>query len=107
MLMVNRKFRVANDVDGENMRDLKLDLFLDLKGHLVGDYFSALRAMGFRPFCSPHCNDKMIYPDTRTRATLTIAAVAFLCIVAADPGHRLRSFHRAIVATITGSIAGQ
>jgi hypothetical protein len=52
---------------------------------LSGDYFSALRAMGFRPFSSPHSNDKMIYPDTRTRATLTIAAVAFLCIVAADP----------------------
>ena len=48
------------------------------------DYFSALRAMGFCPSCSPHCNDKMIYPDTMTRATLTIAGVAFLCIGAAD-----------------------
>ena len=51
---------------------------------LSGDYFSALRAMGFCPSCSPHSNDKMIYPDTMTRATLTIAAVAFLCIAAAD-----------------------
>jgi hypothetical protein len=35
VLIVNRKFRVANDVDEENMRDLELDLFLDLNGHLV------------------------------------------------------------------------
>ena len=39
MLIVNRKFRVANDVDEENMRDLELDLFLDLNGHLVGRLF--------------------------------------------------------------------
>ena len=39
MLIINRKFRVANDVDEENMRDLELDLFLDLNGHLVGRLF--------------------------------------------------------------------
>jgi hypothetical protein len=70
---------------------------------LSGDYFSALRAMGFCTFCSPHSNDKMIHPDTMTRATLTIAAVAFLCLQR-QTRHRSRLFHGAIVATITGSI---
>jgi hypothetical protein len=39
VLIVNRKVRVANDVDEENMRDLELDLFLDLNRHLVGRLF--------------------------------------------------------------------
>ena len=42
MLIVNRKFRVANDVDEENMRNLELDLFLDLNGHLVGRLFLSI-----------------------------------------------------------------
>jgi len=33
MLVVNRKLRIANDVDEQDMSDLKLDLFLDLSGH--------------------------------------------------------------------------
>src|SRR5436309_14425133 len=33
MLFVNRKLRITNNVDEENVRDLKLDLFLDLCGH--------------------------------------------------------------------------
>jgi hypothetical protein len=32
-LIVNRKLRVANDVDEQDMGDLELDLFLDLSGH--------------------------------------------------------------------------
>jgi len=80
VLIVNRKFRVANDVDEENMRDLELDLFLDLVGRL----FLSTSHGGFCPSCSPHSNDKMIYADTMTRATLTIAAVAFLWVAAAD-----------------------
>jgi len=67
------------------MRDVELDVFPDLNGHLVGRLFLSTSRDGIPPFCSLHSNDKMIYPDTRTRATLTIAAVAFLCIVAADP----------------------
>ena len=34
---------------------------------------------GFWLFCSPHRNDKVIYPDAMTRAGIIIAAVAFLC----------------------------
>jgi hypothetical protein len=34
VLVVNRKLRVANDVDEEDMGDFKLDLFLNLNGHL-------------------------------------------------------------------------
>src|SRR5437016_8348054 len=34
-LFVNRKLRVADDVDEQDVRDLKLDLFLNLSGHLV------------------------------------------------------------------------
>jgi hypothetical protein len=33
MLVINRKLRIANDVDEENVRNLKLDLFLDHCGH--------------------------------------------------------------------------
>src|SRR5438128_9242921 len=40
VLVVNRKLRIANDVDEQNMSDFELDLFLDLNGHLVGDHFS-------------------------------------------------------------------
>jgi hypothetical protein len=36
VLVVNRKLRVANDVDEQDMRDLELALFFDLSGHLVG-----------------------------------------------------------------------
>jgi hypothetical protein len=36
VLVANRKFRVANDVDEQDMGDFELDLFLDLNGHLVG-----------------------------------------------------------------------
>ena len=36
VLVVNRKLRVANDVDEQDMGDFELDLFLDLNGHLVG-----------------------------------------------------------------------
>jgi hypothetical protein len=84
VLIVNRKFRVANDVDEEICAISIWISFLISTDILSGDYFSALRAMGFCPFCSPHSNDKMIYPDTMTQATLAIAAVAFLCIAAAD-----------------------
>src|SRR4029077_16263737 len=34
VLVVNRKLRVANDVDEQDMRDLKLDLFLNFRSHL-------------------------------------------------------------------------
>jgi hypothetical protein len=34
-LLINRKLRIANDVDEEYMGDLKLDLFLDLSGHIT------------------------------------------------------------------------
>ena len=34
VLVVNRKLRVANDVDEQDMRDLELDLLLDLGGHV-------------------------------------------------------------------------
>ena len=33
---VNRKLRVANHVDEQDMGDFELDLFLNLSGHLVG-----------------------------------------------------------------------
>ena len=36
VLVANRKLRVANDVDEQDMGDFELDLFLDLNGHLVG-----------------------------------------------------------------------
>jgi hypothetical protein len=36
VLVVNRKLRVANDVDEQDMGDFELDLVLDLNGHLVG-----------------------------------------------------------------------
>ena len=36
VLVVNRKLRVANDVDEQDMGDFELDLLLDLNGHLVG-----------------------------------------------------------------------
>src|ERR1700730_17494300 len=32
-LLVNRKLGIANDIDEQDMRDLELDLFLDLNGH--------------------------------------------------------------------------
>ena len=35
VLVVNRKLRVANNVDEQNMGDFELDLFLALNGHLV------------------------------------------------------------------------
>src|SRR5947208_8895908 len=35
MLVVNRKLRVANDVDEQDMGDFELDLSLALNGHLV------------------------------------------------------------------------
>jgi hypothetical protein len=35
MLVINRKLRVANNVDEQHMSDFELDLFLDLSGHLV------------------------------------------------------------------------
>jgi hypothetical protein len=34
-LLINRKLRVADNVDEENMCDLKLDFFLDLSGHIT------------------------------------------------------------------------
>ena len=34
MLVVNRKLRVANDVDEQDMGDFELDFFLNLNGHL-------------------------------------------------------------------------
>jgi len=49
VLIVNRKFRLANDVDEENMPDLELDLFLDLKGHLVGRLFLSTSRDGILP----------------------------------------------------------
>ena len=36
MLVINRKLRVADDVDEQNMGDLELDLLLDLGGRLLG-----------------------------------------------------------------------
>jgi hypothetical protein len=36
VLVVNRKLRVANDVDEQDMGDFELDLFLDFNEHLVG-----------------------------------------------------------------------
>jgi hypothetical protein len=36
MLVINRKLRIANDVDEQDMGDFELDLVLDLNGHLVG-----------------------------------------------------------------------
>jgi hypothetical protein len=36
VLVANRKFRVANNVDEQDMGDFELDLVLDLNGHLVG-----------------------------------------------------------------------
>ena len=35
VLVVNRKLRVANDVDEQNMGDLELDLFLNLRRHVL------------------------------------------------------------------------
>src|SRR4029079_13725758 len=35
VLVANRKLRVANDVDKQDMGDFELDLVLDLNGHLV------------------------------------------------------------------------
>jgi len=34
VLVVNRKLRVANDVDEQDMGDFKLDLFRNFDGHL-------------------------------------------------------------------------
>ena len=34
VLVVNRKLRVTNDVDEQDMGDFELDLFLDLGGHV-------------------------------------------------------------------------
>src|SRR5438552_6277334 len=36
VLVANRKLRIANDVDEQDMGDFELDLVLDLNGHLVG-----------------------------------------------------------------------
>src|SRR2546430_485049 len=36
VLLVNRKLRVTNDVDEQDMGDFELDLVLDLNGHLGG-----------------------------------------------------------------------
>src|SRR5512132_4256093 len=36
VLVANRKFRVAYNVDEKDMRDFERDLVLDLNGHLVG-----------------------------------------------------------------------
>src|SRR4051794_7556979 len=36
VLFVNRKLRVTNDVNEQDMGNLELDLLLDLGGHLVG-----------------------------------------------------------------------
>ena len=35
MLVVNRKFRVAYNVDEQDMGDLELDLLFNLSGHLA------------------------------------------------------------------------
>src|SRR4029077_19348914 len=35
VLLANRKLRIANNVDEQDMGDLELDLVLDLNGHLV------------------------------------------------------------------------
>ena len=35
VLFVNGEFRVADDVDEENVCDLKLDFFFNLGGHVV------------------------------------------------------------------------
>src|SRR3989441_43217 len=43
-LFVNRKLRVANDVDEQDMGDLELDLFLNFSGH----YFSTQILVAFR-----------------------------------------------------------
>jgi hypothetical protein len=47
VLVVNRKLRVANDVDEQDMGDFELDLFLSLNGHLCGarlDYVNSIIA---------------------------------------------------------------
>jgi hypothetical protein len=49
VLVVNRKLRVANDVDEQDMGDLELDLFLDLNGHLVGRLFLSTSRDGIVP----------------------------------------------------------
>jgi hypothetical protein len=33
-LLVNQPFRVSHDVDGQDVANLEVDLFLDLSGHL-------------------------------------------------------------------------
>ena len=49
VLVVNRKLRVANDVDEQNMGDFELDLLLDLGGHLVGRLFPSISRDGILP----------------------------------------------------------
>jgi len=43
VLVVNRKLRVANDVDEQDMGDFELDLFLDLGCHVPMRFIHILR----------------------------------------------------------------
>ena len=43
VLLVNRKLRVTNDVDEQNMGDFELDLLLDLGGHVPMRFIHILR----------------------------------------------------------------
>ena len=49
MLVANRKLRIGNDVDEQDMGDFELDLLLDLGGHLVGRLFPVFHAKGMLP----------------------------------------------------------
>ncbi len=51
VLVVNRKLRVANDVDEQDMGDFELDLLLDLNGHLVRAILPSLHEFHNRAFC--------------------------------------------------------
>jgi hypothetical protein len=48
VLVVNRKLRVANDVDEQDMGDLELDLLLDLGRHVRCDSFTFYAAPSSR-----------------------------------------------------------
>jgi hypothetical protein len=47
-LFVNRKLGVTDDVDKQDVRDLKLDLFLNLSGH-IGNLNSMTNSRGNAP----------------------------------------------------------
>src|SRR6266480_1430327 len=77
-LFVNRKLGVTNDVDEQDVRDLKLDLFLNLSGHKPRRKGS--RAKGESPMDSRTSSTTRILHRYRTARTMLSRFFLHHCI---------------------------